>query len=536
MPEMNELHIFLVLALIVALAVVAKWTRQPYPIVFLLGGIALAFVPGMPEIRLAPDLVFLVFLPPLIFGDAYITDWRQFKRYIQPITLLATGLVVATSISVAFVAHWVIGLPLEVGFVLGAILSPTDTVATDAIAEETGMPRRLQSILGGESLINDATGLVLYKFAVASVMIGTFSLGGAVAQFAYVAIAGIAVGLGGGILAYRLTKFLFERKLSDDVIAVTISLITPFLVYLAADRIGASGVLAAAAGGMVLSQKGGGMYTPEARLIGYSVWNMLFFVFNGALFILLGLQLRSIFSELAIFPAATLTQYALAIAFTVIIVRLIWTTAGSRIRGFLLPSRSQREGGVTPLSWSFIMGWAGMRGIVSLAAALSLPDTVAAGAPFPARDLILFVTFAVILVTLLGQGLTLPWFIRWLKVVDADPGDQPLAMARVRVAQAALSRLAQLESTFESTAHWEVAGRLRAKYEEEAVHYAAHMDGSLVAGDVEHHDLERQLVRETIEAERAALADLRNGGEIGDALFRDLQYQIDLAEQRLVSG
>lgn len=531
---MNELHVFLVLALIVVLAVVAKWTRQPYPIVFLLGGIALAFVPGMPTIRLAPDLVFLVFLPPLIFGDAYVTDWRQFKRYIEPIALLATGLVVVTSVSVAFVAHWVIGLPLDVGFVLGAILSPTDTVATDAIAEETGMPRRLQSILGGESLINDATGLVLYKFAVASVMIGTFSFGSALGQFAYVAIAGLGVGIGGGVLAYRLTRFLFDQNLTDDVIAVTISLITPFLVYIGADRIGASGVLAAAAAGMVLSRKGGGMYTPEARLVGRSVWNTMFFVFNGALFILLGLQLRAIFGELAIFPAVRLAQYALAIAATVIVVRLLWTMIGSRVRVLFRGGIAMREGGVTPMSWAFIMGWAGMRGIVSLAAALSLPNSVTAGAPFPARDLILFVTFAVILVTLLGQGLTLPWFIRGLKVADADAGDRPRAMARVRVAQAALSRLVELEPTFDSTTHWEVAGRLRAKYEEQALHFTAHMDGSLVANDVAHHDVERQLIRATIDAERAALDDMRHAGEIGDEVFRRMQYDVDLAESRLL--
>src|SRR6201996_8949756 len=220
---MNELNVFFILALIAVLAVVAKWTRQPYPIVFLLGGIVLALVPGMPAIKLAPDLIFLVFLPPLIFGDAYVTDWRRFKRYLRPITLLATGLVVATSVSVAFVAHWVIGLPMQVGFVLGAILSPTDTVATDAIAEETGMPKQLVTVLGGESLINDATGLVLYKFAVAAVMIGTFSLGSALGQFAYVVAVGIAIGIGGGILSRRITRFLFDHNLTDDVISVTIT-------------------------------------------------------------------------------------------------------------------------------------------------------------------------------------------------------------------------------------------------------------------------------------------------------------------------
>lgn len=512
---------FLVLVLIAALAVVARWSRQPYPIVFLLGGIVLAFVPGMPVIKLAPDVIFLVFLPPLIFGDAYVTDWRRFKRYIRPITALATGLVVTTSVSVAFVAHWVIGLPLDVGFVLGAILSPTDTVATDAIAEETRMPLPLMTILGGESLINDATGLVLYKFAVAAVMIGTFSLGAALAQFAYVALVGVAVGIAGGFLGNRITRFLFERDLTDDVISVTITLVTPFLVYLAADRLGGSGVLAAAAGGMYLSRKGGGMYTPQARLVGRSVWNTLFFVFNGALFIILGLQLRAIFAELAIFPAATLAQYAAAIAGTVIAVRLVWVFTGWALKRSSSPA------------WAFVLGWSGMRGIVSLAAALSIPDDVAGGAPFPARDLILFITFAVILVTLLGQGLSLPWFVRGLGVVDTDSGEQPRARANVRVAEAALGRLLELEGSFATAAHWEVAGRLRARYEETRAHFNARIDGSGTADAVQ-HELERQLVRHTLEAERAALDEMRHAGEIGDEVFRRLQYEIDLTESRLL--
>lgn len=533
MSGMDEINFFVVLGLIAGLAVLAKWMHQPYPIVFLVGGIALAFVPGMHTIKLAPDLIFLVFLPPLIFGDAYVTDWRQFRRYLEPITLLATGLVVATSISVAFVAHWVIGLPLEVGFVLGAILSPTDTVATDAIAEETGMPRRLQAILGGESLINDATGLVLFKFAIAAVLTGTFSFGNALMQFGYVAIVGIAVGIGGGLLGYKITKFLFQKNLTDDVITVTITLITPFLVYVAADRVGASGVLAAASAGMMLGQKGGGMYTPEARIVGRSVWNTLFFVFNGALFIILGSQLRTIFAELAIFPAATLTQYALVIAATVIAVRFIWVFL-NRLR-WLFPGTIHQEGPKPSPAYSFVLAWAGMRGMVSLAAALSIPEYVSAGAPFPARDLILFITFAVILVTLLGQGLTLPWFINKFHVVDDDAPDLTGATARVRVSEAAMARLVELETTFETTTQWEVAGRLRAKYEDQASHFRQHVDGAIDNNDHMEHELERQLVREAIGAERAALDDMRHAGEISDATFRRMQYDIDLAESRLLT-
>ncbi len=529
--------VFVMMGLIATLAIIAKWSRQPYPIVFLIGGIVLAFVPGMPTVTLAPDLVFMVFLPPLIFGDAYVTDWRQFKRYIEPITALATGLVVLTSVSVAYVAHWVIGLPLEVGFVLGAILSPTDTVATDAIAEETHMPRRLLTLLGGESLINDATGLVLYKFAIAAVIVGSFSLGQALGQFVYVAVAGILVGIVGGILGHRITKFLNDHDLTDDVITVTITLITPFLVYVAADRLGASGVLAAATAGIVLGQRGGGMYTPEARIVGRSVWNLLFFVFNGALFIILGLQLRAIFQELSIFPALTLAEYAAAISATVILARFVWVF-GARLRYKLRPAAVDREGGIPPLTHSFVLAWAGMRGIVSLAAALAIPSSITVGmqgAPFPARDLILFITFCVILVTLLGQGLTLPWFMRRFNVVEEEGSDLSGASARVRLSEAALSRLVEMEATFESTTQWEIAGRLRGKYEDQMMHFRAHIDGSMADTDQMEHEHERQLVRETISAERAALNDMRHNGEISDEIFRRIQYDIDLAESRLLA-
>ncbi len=279
---------------------------------------------------------------------------------------------------------------------------------------------------------------------------------------------------------------------------------------------------------MYLSRQGGGMYTPEARLIGRSVWNTLFFVFNGALFIILGLQLRSIFAELAIFPAATLAQYAGAIAGTVIAVRLAWVAAAALTRRFDVRTVA-REGGTLPWSWAFVLGWSGMRGIVSLAAALSIPEAVNGGSPFPARDLILFITFAVILVTLLGQGLTLPWFIRWFHVVDDDTGERPRAAAQMRVAEAALARLKELEDSFATAAQWEVAGRLRFRFEETIEHYSA-VEGRRLAST----DLERELIRQTIDAERAALNDMRHAGEIADEVFRRMQYDIDLAESRLL--
>lgn len=524
---------FVILVMIAGLAVVAKWVRLPYPVVFLIGGISLALVPGMPQVRLQPELIFLVFLPPLIFGDGFVTDFRQFKRHIRPIASLATALVVTTSVSVAYVAHWLIGLPMEVGFVLGAILSPTDTIATDAIAEETGMPRRLLTILGGESLINDATGLVIYKFAVAAIVVGSFSFGSALLQFMYVAVAGVAVGIFGGELIIRLNRFLTVHELADDAIIVLITLVTPFLLYLPADRIGASGVLAAAAGGIYVSRRGGGMYTADARILAAGTWNMLFFTFNGAVFILLGLQLRSTLSALTMFPVQTLVQYGAGISATVIVVRMVWVFI-IPLFGRFDPRLRERQGPPPPNSWTFVLGWAGMRGIVSLAAALAIPETVNGGAPFPARDLILFVTFSVILVTLVGQGLTLPWIIRRFKVVDGEDSSGAIALARVRTATAGLGALQSLEATFVTATHWEVAGKLRAAYEDQLGHYQAHLDGTM-DGDVDasQHVLNRDLSRRTLEAERAALTEMRRVGEITDDVYRRIQYDIDLHESRL---
>ncbi len=538
---MLELLVFLILFLIVFFAVIAKWTGQPYPIVFLLGGIALALVPGMPTIRLAPEVVFLIFLPPLIFGDGFVTDWRDFRRYIRPIVMLATGLVVVTSVTVAYVAHWLIGLPLAVGFVLGAILSPTDTVATDAIAEEVGMPRRIEAILGGESLVNDATGLVLYKFAVGAVLAGTFSFTLALGEFAYVAIVGVAVGVFGGELLHRIGRFLYDRGLTDDSLTTVITLLTPYLLYLFADRVGASGVLAAAAGGIYVSRKGGGFYTAESRIIGRGVWNTMFYVFNGALFIILGLQLRTIVSELQIFPATMLAIYGGAIAVTVIVVRIVWVFAVGRLRRIFDRNIAEREGPPPPISWTFALSWAGMRGIVSLAAALAIPETMPShlpgvpNVPFPARDLIQFITFVTILVTLIGQGVTLPMILRRFGVVDQAVNEGEFERARLAIAEAGLRRLTALEPSFVSPRHWEIAGKLRSRYEDQLGHIQAHVDGAVDEFDAMLHTVKRQLIREVLAAERATLDQLRLRGQVGDAAFRRLQYDIDLEESRLES-
>jgi CPA1 family monovalent cation:H+ antiporter len=529
---MTGVFLTVLLAAIVALTLIAKKLRVPYPIVFVIGGLVLALIPGVPTITLAPETVFLLFLPALIFGDGWTTDYQAFKRFYQPIFMLAIGLVAFTSVVVAYVAHWMMGFPLALGFVLGAILSPTDAVATDAIAEDVGLPRTLLTIISGESLVNDATGLVIYRFAVIAVTTGAFSLLTATLTFVYVVVAGVAAGLAIGWAITKVAIAIRRAGLSDELIAVSISLVTPFALYVPAEAIHASGVLAAMSGGIYMSRKSTKIFDADARIAAAYVWNLLFFVFNGAAFVLIGLQLRSIVHGLSGYPLATLIGWSLAIAVVVVVVRYVWMFPAAYGRRRLFPKIREREGPDPPWQWIFVLSTAGMRGIVSLAAALALPLTVG-GAPFPQRDLILFVTFVVILVTLVGEGLAMPWLIRRWQIRDADDDGKTVAAIRVRVAEAVRDHLRTLEASFSSTAEWEVAGRLHADYEQRMAHFGAHADGVEPVDDALQHDIERRLRREAYDAERRTLHALRSSGEMTEDVYRNLQWDLDLAESRL---
>jgi CPA1 family monovalent cation:H+ antiporter len=529
----NGIFLTLLLSAIIALALIAKKLRVPYPIVFVLGGIVLALIPGVPTVELRPDLVFLLFLPPLIFGDGWMTDYVSFKRFYQPIFMLAIGLVIVTSLTVGYAAHWLMGFPLALGFVLGAILSPTDAVATEAIAEEVGLPRRLATIINGESLVNDATGLVAYRFAVIAVTTGAFSLLEASERFVYVAVAGIGVGLGGAWLIAKIATAIRRWGLADELISVSITLVAPFALYVPADAIGASGVLAAMSGGIYLSRTSSQLFDAESRIALFSVWNLLFFVFNGAAFVLIGLQLRAIVHGFGGYSLTTVIGWSLAIALVVILVRFVWIFPFAYGRRWLFPRIREREGPAPPWTQLFVMSTAGMRGIVSLAAALALPERIGGGAPFPQRDVILFVAFVVIVVTLVGEGLALPWLIRRLGVSVDEEDSRMAAGARVRLATAALERLRALEPEFSSTLEWEVAGRIQAEYEQRITHYTAHLDGIDAAEDARQHEVARRLTAEAYAAEREALIGLRRRGEITDDVYRQLQWDIDLAESRL---
>jgi Na+/H+ antiporter len=517
------------LTAIVVLALVAKKLAVPYPVVFVIGGALLGLIPGTPAIVLEPDLVFLLFLPPLIFGDGWSTDVRTFLRYKQPILLLAIGLVLFTSVCVAYAAYWLIGFPLALGFVLGAILSPTDAVATDAIAEDLNLPRRLAAIVNGESLVNDASGLVIYAFAVRAVLTGTFSLGFAVLQFVYVVAVGLTVGIGGGAILARVINWIRRSGLSDELIAVSISLVTPFALYVSADALHASGVLAALCGGMMLSRKSSQIFDADSRIAAGAVWNLLFFTFNGAAFVLIGLQLRSIVGALTVYPPWMLAAWSLGIAAVVILARYVWVFPVARLRRLLFPRLAAREGPNPPWQVTFILGTAGMRGVVSLAAALALPVR------FPYRDLMLFIVFVVIVVTLVGQGLLMPVLIRRWNIVETDDAlARGIALARVRMAQAVRARMRELEATITLPQEWEVLGRLTADYDQRIAHFSAHVDGSADTDlDATQHEIEARLRREAFRAERRALLELRGAGAITDEAYRRVEWQIDLAESRL---
>jgi CPA1 family monovalent cation:H+ antiporter len=525
------------LAAIVALALLAKRLHVPYPVVFVIGGLAIALIPGVPAVELQPDLVFLLFLPPLIFGDGWTTDYRSFVRYRKPIFALALGLVVCTSIAVGFVAHWMIGIPLAIGFLLGGVLSPTDAVATDAIAEEVEMPRRITSIISGESLINDASGLVIYRFALAAVATGAFSLAFAFVQFLYVVAAGVAIGLIGGWLIVRLMVAIRKKGLGDQLIAVSISLVTPFALYVPADAIGGSGVLAALTGGIYLSRKSTQIFDADSRIAAASVWNLLFFIFNGAAFVLIGLQLRSIVRDLPEYSLPLLIGWGLAVWLVLVAVRFAWVYAVALVSWGWFPLLRTGEGTAPTWQALFVLSFAGMRGIVSLAAALAIPELGASGAPFPDRALILFITFVVILVSLVGEGLTLPVLIRWFDGalgLDEDT-ERALALARARTAAAAREHLRELEPTFSTPAEWEIAGRLQAAYDDREAHFRAHAEGAAPDDDARQHEIEQRLRGEAHGAERRALLELRRSGEIGDDVYRSIEWDLDLAESRLTS-
>jgi CPA1 family monovalent cation:H+ antiporter len=526
-------QIELVFGLLIAAAVLitaSRLLRIEYPIVLVLGGLVMGLLP-LPNIELEPDLVFLLFLPPIVFSAAYLTSIRDFKANVEPILQLAIGLVLFTTAAVAVVAHLLVpDLGWGPAVVLGAIVAPSDAVATTAITQRLGVPRRITTILEGESLVNDASALVLYQLSVAAVVTGAFSIGLGVLQFVEVAVGGVLIGLVVGWLMVRLLIWL-----DDPPVEILITLLTPYAAFLPADSLHVSGVLATLAAGLYAGRRSARAFGSRTRLQSGSVWSMVIFVINGLLFLLIGLQLPLVMESITGASPGELLGLGLAVSLAVIVARVVWvfpTAYGSRMFGLTLSNT-----GALPL-WkaATVVSWAGMRGAVSLAAALALPITISDGAPFPGRSALIFLTFCVILATLVGQGLTLPPLISRLGIGADKLADAEELHARTTAVQAALDRIERLPDQWPT--HLPLIDTLRSQYS----HRARDLDEQTQAADgsvdglsaVDQELIEHRAIRRSIiDAERNAVIQLRDDGEISDQVLRRVERDLDLEQVRM---
>jgi CPA1 family monovalent cation:H+ antiporter len=525
-----EIFIAALFVSVAGLNAVARWLSVPYPIPLVLGGLVLGLIPGLPEIELQPDLVLLIFLPPLLYSAAFFADLHALRADLRVISSNAIGLVLATTVAVAVIAHAVIGLTWPLSFALGAIVSPTDPVAATTILRRLGAPRRMINVIEGESLMNDATALVAFRVAVAAAVGGSFSAVDAGFEFLWSTAGGVAVGLVAGFLVAEIRK-----RMEDTITEITISLFTGYAAFVPAHQLGVSGVLAAVTAGIYLGWRAPEIASPQTRLESYAVWEILVFLLNATLFILIGLQLPVIMDGLDGKNTWELLGDALVITAAVIVVRFVWIfTLTFLIRAIdRRPQQRARRVGRGP---RIIGAWSGMRGAVSLAAALSLPLVTDAGSALPGRDIILFVTFVVILVTLVGQGLTLPMLIRKLGVrEDGAAEEQEEVRARLIASKAALSRLDEL--ALEDWTREDTIERVSAMYRFRKRRFAIRagkIEDDDDQGGTEDRSLQYQRVmHEVFTAQRDALVSLRNSGEVSNEIRSRIEHELDLEESRL---
>jgi monovalent cation/hydrogen antiporter len=521
-----DLVLLAVLAVVAVFLIVAYHSRIPYPILLVAGGAVLGFLPGVPDVRLNPDVVLVIVLPPLLYAAAFFSSLRDLRDNLRPIGLLAIGLVITTTIGVAVVAHAVIdGMSWEAAFVLGAVVSPTDAVAATAIAGRVGAPQRFVTIIEGESLVNDATALVIYKFAVAAAVSGSFSLAEAGGRFLLNAVVGVAIGIAVGWIVAEV-----RYMIDDPPTEITISLVTPYFAYLPAEALGVSAVLAAVTTGIFLGWRSPQLVTPATRIQAFAVWGIVQFVLNAALFMLVGLQFPSVIDGISGTAASDIVLDAVAVAAAVIVVRFVWVYPATYLPR-LLSRRLRERDPYPPWQMPAIIAWTGMRGAVSLAAALAIPLTVDSGAAFPQRDLIIFLTYAVIAATLIIQGLTLPGLIKVLGVEEDGTLAQRESKARLLAARAALARIDELAE--EEWVREDTADRVRRGYEFRIRRFAARFDdeddGAI---DARSYDYQR-LLRELLEAQRAEVIRLRNQGKINDEIMHRIERDLDLEDTRL---
>ena len=525
--------VLLLLAVVAAVTLLAARIGMPYPILMVIAGLGIALLPGVPRIEPEPEVVLALVLPPILFSAAFFLSPRDLWRNVRPITLLAVGLVFTTTMAVAGVMMAVapqVGWPVAIA--LGAIVSPPDAIAATSIARRLNLPRRLVVIFEGESLVNDATALTIYRLAVlAAVGTGAFDIGNAAMAFFSIAVGGVIVGLVIGWIAAWLLSLL-----EDPPVEVLVSLLIPFAAYLPAETLGVSGVMATVAAGLLVGSRAARVMSSDTRLLGTSTWKMVIFVVNGMAFLLIGLQLPTVTSDIEGYGLVELIGMAAAVSLTVVVIRLVWVYPATYLPRWLSPSLARRDP-APPARVPLILGWGGMRGAVSLAAALALPLQTDAGDPLPGRGLVIFLAFSVILVTLIGQGLTLPALIRGLGVADDGETEHEEIHARTVASEAALRRLDELRG--EVPGHLPLIDQLRERYAHRGEHLVHdHGDESAQAGspvpvpeeveEMEHDEIRRSVIA----AERVAVLALRDSGEISDDALRAVERDLDLDELR----
>jgi len=524
-----EIVFIVLLFFVVMFAVLARKLQTPYPIVLVIAGLFLSLFPRIPKITLNPDVIFLVVLPPLLYSAAWLTSWREFKFNLLSIAFLAVGLVVFTVRGVAWTAQWVFpGFNWQLGFVLGAVVATTDAIAATSIAKRVGLPQRIVDILEGESLVNDATGLLALEFGIGMVISGrTPSIPEGALRLSFLIAVGVAVGLLIGLVVEW-----FERRIDDGPIEIVVSILTPYAVYLAAGAVGGSGVLAVVACGLYLSRKSSQFFSATVRMQAWAVWDSLTFAINGLVFVLIGLQLPQVLAGIQEYSLPRLVFYGAVFSALLILLRLAWIFPVAEIAHVIRTRLLHQKYPKPTVKQVFVVGWTGMRGVVALAAALALPETLADGRPFPQRNLIVFLTFSVILVTLVLQGLTLPALIRALGLAgksgeEAGEEDE----ARRIIVSTALTHLQGARETdlpdFASV------------YDEISQRYAQRL-ATLSKESAESEgmsskqlDRHRSLLVELIRVERKTAVRLRNEGRINDEVLRKIEHELDLSETRL---
>ncbi|HEX4748231.1 MAG TPA: Na+/H+ antiporter [Bryobacteraceae bacterium] len=514
------------LGIVAALAVMARRLQIPYPIVMVIGGVALSVVPGLPRVSLDPNLVFFVILPPLIFSAAFHISWREFRNNMVAILMLAFGLVAFTVYAVAVFARWTLpNFDWKLGLVLGAVIAATDPLSATATARRLGIPRKITDLLEAESLVNDGSGLVALNFTAALVVTGytpSFVMG--VGELCYLIAAAVAIGLAAGFLVHKI-----QQRITDAPVEITLSLITPYLSYLCAEAAHCSGILATLACGLYLGRRSSGFFSLHARIESRAVWRTLDFMLNGIVFLLLGLQLPYILMDIRGVSPGQIILHAALFSSAVIAIRLIWVYPGAWISGFIRkrlhqkrPSFNKRE--------LFVVGWSGMRGVLGLAAALSLPETLHNGTRFPERNTIIFLTFSAIFATLVLQGLSLPFIIRRLGLGGAETAEHEEAEARREMLRGALDELDRIKEE-NGGAFSEIEAQMQHYYRQRLAMLRNHANGD---GSAPVSSSEYELIGQRLRAvERSIALKLRDENKIHDEILRSLERELDLLDARV---